>query len=152
MAAQICESCRRKNDASCYCSPNSICEMYEEEEMMKFMKAMISQPMAGKTNEQISATREKAVKAMESMGYEVVNTFFCDEFSKQEHLKDEGVVCTPVYFLAKAIAGMSMCHAVYFCEGWQHFRGCKIEHEVAEKYGLTIIYESGDQYDADTTH
>lgn len=106
------------------------------------MKAMISQPMAGKTNEQISAVREKAVKIMESMGYEVVNTFFCDEFSKQEHLKDEGVVCAPVYFLAKAIAGMSMCHAVYFCEGWQNFRGCKIEHEVAEKYGLTIIHES----------
>ncbi len=36
------------------------------------MKAMLSQPMAGKTEAEIVATRERAVKALESMGYEVV--------------------------------------------------------------------------------
>lgn len=35
-------------------------------------KAMISQPMAGETDEQIAATREKATASLEAMGYEVV--------------------------------------------------------------------------------
>lgn len=38
-------------------------------------KAMLSQPMAGKTDEEIVATREKAIKILEEKGYEVVNTF-----------------------------------------------------------------------------
>ena len=39
-------------------------------------KAMLSQPMAGKTDEEIIATRERAIKALEARGYEIVNTFF----------------------------------------------------------------------------
>lgn len=38
------------------------------------MKAMLSQPMAGKSEEEIRATREKAIKALEAKGYEIVNT------------------------------------------------------------------------------
>ena len=42
-------------------------------------KAMLSQPMAGKTDEEIVATREKAIKALKEKGYEIVNTLFTDE-------------------------------------------------------------------------
>ena len=38
------------------------------------MKAMLSQPMAGKTDEEIVETREKAIKALKEKGYEIVNT------------------------------------------------------------------------------
>lgn len=34
------------------------------------MKAMLSQPMAGKTEEEIVATREKAVVALKAKGWE----------------------------------------------------------------------------------
>ena len=43
-------------------------------------KAMFSQPMANKTEEEIVATRERAIKALEGMGYTVVNTLFTDEW------------------------------------------------------------------------
>lgn len=43
-------------------------------------KAMLSQPMANKTEEEIVATRERAIKALEDMGYTVVNTLFTDEW------------------------------------------------------------------------
>lgn len=36
---------------------------------------------------------------------------------------------------------MSLCHAAYFCKGWEKARGCKIEHDAAVAYGLEIIYE-----------
>ena len=60
----------------------------------------------------------------------------------QQRQNDRTRCCTNSYmFLAKSLENMSLCHAVYFCEGWQTARGCKIEHEVAEKYGMEIIYE-----------
>lgn len=43
------------------------------------MKAMLSQPMAGKTEEEIKATREKAIATLKEKGYEIVNTLFTDE-------------------------------------------------------------------------
>ena len=44
--------------------------------MKTFPKAMLSQPMAGKTDEEIAATREKAIAVLQERGYEVVNTLF----------------------------------------------------------------------------
>ena len=42
-------------------------------------KAMLSQPMAGKSEEEIIATREKAIKSLKEKGFEIVNTLFTDE-------------------------------------------------------------------------
>lgn len=105
------------------------------------MKAMLSQPMAGKSEEEIVATRERAIKALESKGYEIVNTLFTDEWYSQEAMKERGVVQIPLCFLAKSLTNMSLCHAVYFCKGWEEARGCRIEYEAANEYGLTILYE-----------
>lgn len=105
------------------------------------MKAMLSQPMNDKTDEEIIATREKAIKVLKEKGYEVVNTLFTDEWYWDENMKKRGVVQIPVCFLAESLKCMSLCHAVYFCKGWENARGCKIEHETAKAYGLEIIYE-----------
>ena len=58
------------------------------------MKAMLSQPMAGKTEEEIIKTREKAIKTLKNKGYEIVNTLFTDEWYSQEKMKERGVSCT----------------------------------------------------------
>lgn len=104
-------------------------------------KAMLSQPMAGRTDEEIIATREKAVKELESRGYEVINTLFTDEWHSPEQMKKRGVIQIPLCFLAKSLENMSLCHSVYFCDGWENARGCKIEHDTAKAYGLEMIYE-----------
>lgn len=104
-------------------------------------KAMLSQPMRGKTDEEIIETRNRAIKALEAAGYEVVNTPFTDEWYSKEKMEERGVVQVPVCFLAKSIENMSLCHAVYFCKGWDRARGCILENEVAKAYGLDIIYE-----------
>ena len=104
-------------------------------------KAMLSQPMAGKTQEEIVAAREKAVAALEANGYEVINTLFTDEWYSKEKMAERGVVQIPLCFLAKSLENMSLCHAAYFCKGWEQARGCKIEHDAAVAYGLDIIYE-----------
>lgn len=105
------------------------------------MKAMLSQPMAGKSEEEIVATRERAIAALEAKGYEIVNTLFTDEWYSHDAMQQRGVVQIPLCFLAKSLENMSLCHAAYFCKGWEKARGCRIEHEAAKEYGLTIIYE-----------
>ena len=105
------------------------------------MKAMLSQPMAGKTDEEIIATRQNAISTLKEKGYEIVNTLFTDEWYNREAMEKRGVVQIPLCFLAKSIENMSLCHAAYFCKGWENARGCRIEHDVAKAYGLTILYE-----------
>lgn len=104
-------------------------------------KVMLSQPMAGKTDEEIVATRERAIRVLESRGYEVINTLFTDEWYSEEAMESRGVVNRPLCFLAKSLENMSLCHAAYFCKGWSSARGCRLELEAAKAYGLQIIYE-----------
>lgn len=104
-------------------------------------KAMISQPMAGKTEEEITLTKEKAVKFLANKGYVIENTLFKDDWKNTEALVKDGVVNIPLHFLAKSLRHMSLCDTVYFCKGWESARGCLIEHAAAKAYNLRIFYE-----------
>lgn len=104
-------------------------------------RAMISQPMAGITEEGITETRERAIKWLEERGFEVLNTRFTDAWYSPEAMKERGVVNVPLEFLATSLSHMSHCTAVYFCKGWEEARGCRIEHAAAEAYGVHMLYE-----------
>lgn len=91
------------------------------------MKLMISQPMRGKTNEQIMEERTQVIKMLEAEGHEVINTLF--DLSKGK---------TPVHYLAKSIEAMADVDGVVFMPGWQQARGCRIEYQVASEYGKFI--------------
>ena len=108
-------------------------------------KAMISQPMNGLTDEEIEKTREKAIRHLERLGYKVVNTLFTDEWYGESAMKDRGVVNIPLCYLAKSLENMSLCDVAYFCDGWEEARGCRIEHETAEAYGVDIIYAEDEE-------
>ena len=108
-------------------------------------KAMISQPMNGLTGEEIEETREKAIRHLERLGYKVVNTLFTDEWYSESAMKDRGVVNIPLCYLAKSLENMSLCDVAYFCDGWEEARGCRIEHETAEAYGVDIIYAEDEE-------
>ena len=108
---------------------------------MEKKKAMLSQPMNGKSKEEIEETRNKAIAKLESMGYEVINTLFTDEWYEPQNMEKRGVVQIPLCFLAKSLENMSLCHAAYFCNGWDKARGCRIEHDAAVAYGLEVIEE-----------
>jgi hypothetical protein len=97
--------------------------------------------MSGKTDDEIIATRDRAIAALTEKGYEIVNTLFTDEWYSRESMEARGVVQIPLCFLAKSLENMANCHAAYFCKGWEQARGCRIEHAAAEAYGLDIIYE-----------
>jgi len=104
-------------------------------------KAMLSQPMAGKSEEEIVATRNRAIEILEQSGYKVINTLFTDEWYNKDKMEERGVVQIPLCFLAKSLENMSKCHTVYFCSGWDKARGCLLEYAAASAYGLEILYE-----------
>ena len=112
------------------------------------MKAMISQRMRGKSDEEIIKTRKKAVAYLESQGYEVVNTYFTDDIEGSAGVTEHfGIVNMPLYYLAKSLEVMSQCDAVYFCKGWEKATGCMIEHIAANMYGLKVFYEPAEVHD-----
>lgn len=95
-------------------------------------KIMISQPMRGKTNEEIKKEREQLVKEIENNGDIVLDTVF-DTAPKG--------VDEPIYYLSKSIEYLAQADAVLFMKGWEKARGCKIEHEVAIEYGKDVFHE-----------
>lgn len=105
------------------------------------MKIMFSQPMHGLSEEEIIATRDRVTEKLQNEGYEVINTYFDDEWYSEKAMKSRGVRQIPICYLAKSLENMSLCDAVYFCKGWDKARGCKLEHDTAVAYGVTIIYE-----------
>lgn len=109
------------------------------------MKAMISQPMANKSELQIATSLTKAYGYLDQKGYEVDSSLFTGKEYADDAFKDleeQGVKNIPLYYLAKSLEIMSKCDTVYFCKGWKQARGCRIEHEAAEAYGLKIEYEA----------
>lgn len=95
-------------------------------------KVMISQPMNGKTNEEIREERAELVKIIQEEGMEVVDTIINEEPPKN--------VDEAIYYLAKSIEFIGQVDIVFFMKGWESARGCKIEHQVAVEYGKEIFY------------
>ena len=93
------------------------------------MKAMISQPMKGKTVETIRVERTEAVKYLEGKGYEVIDTIIPD-FIPQGNI--------PLKYLAKSIEFITDVDFVYFMPGWENARGCRIEHQCCVDYGVSF--------------
>lgn len=98
------------------------------------MNIFISQPMNGKSNEQIKKERANLIEQIESEGNEVINSIFEDEPPKD--VKNIGI-----YYLGKSLIEMSKADDVIFMKGWENARGCVIEYQVAKQYDQSIWVE-----------
>lgn len=98
-------------------------------------KLFISQPMRDKTDEEIKTERAEIVKRVtERFGeVEVIDSFLTEDAPKE--------VNSGLWWLGKSLELLSTANCVYFAEGWQNYRGCKIEHECAVQYGIDIVGE-----------
>ena len=95
-------------------------------------KLFISQPMRGKTEEEILAVRAKAIQSAErELGEEVE---VIDSF-----IKGAPAAAKPLWYLGESIKLMAKADVAYFANGWEDARGCRIERECAEEYGITVI-------------
>ena len=100
---------------------------------IKIMKLMISQPMRGKTNEQIREERAELVSRLQEEGNEVIDTVF------ENAPENEDIA---IYMLSQSIRYIGKVDGIVFMKGWEKARGCKIEHEVAVEYGKQVFYNN----------
>jgi hypothetical protein len=108
---------------------------------MEIKKVMISQPMRGKSDNEIMETRNRVISYLRTNGFDFIDNLFISEYRDTNAMINRGVVNSAINLLAKSLDTMSLCHCVYFCKGWEAERGCRIEHAAANDYGLEIIYE-----------
>ena len=95
-------------------------------------KLFISQPMRGKTDEEILAERKKAIESAErNLGepVEVIDSFF----------QNAPVDARPLWFLGKSLELLSTADIAFFAKGWEDARGCRIENQCAIEYGIEVI-------------
>lgn len=94
------------------------------------MRVMISQPMRGKTNDEIRLERESLIEQLTEEGHIVVDTIISEEAPKN---MDEAI-----YYLSNSIEFIGKVDGVVFMPNWENARGCRIEYEVAKEYGKFI--------------
>ena len=102
-------------------------------------KLFISQPMNGKTDDEILKERDIAIKKAKKVcgeDVEVIDSFF----------QEAPVEARPLWFLGKSLELLSTADIAYFALGWEKARGCKIEHVCAKEYGVGII-ECSEKYE-----
>lgn len=99
-------------------------------------KLFISQPMKGKTDEEILATRQKAIASAEKLIGEkvvVIDSFF----------RNAPADAKPLWYLGKSLELLSTADVAYFAKGWEEARGCRIENTCAIEYGIDVIEDYG---------
>ena len=91
----------------------------------------ISQPMGGRSDDEINAERRRVIEIARQQFGEVdaLETFF----------SDFGPAAKPLDDLARSIVFLAKADVAIFAPGWQDARGCRIEHQCAEDYGIPVM-------------
>ena len=94
-------------------------------------KLFISQPMRGKTPEEITTERERMISHAGKVvndEIEVLDTYYKDFDGNR------------VQFLGRSIGDLGKADIAIFAPGWEDFDGCRCEHTVCETYGIPHIH------------
>nr|DAR32363.1 MAG TPA: protein of unknown function (DUF4406) [Caudoviricetes sp.] len=95
------------------------------------MKIYISGKISGTDLTETRKRFASVAKAMKRIGVEPVNPL---ENGLSEHDSWEA-------HMLKDIADLLQCKAIYMLQGWQDSKGACIEHYIATKIGMHIMYE-----------
>lgn len=100
------------------------------------MKVMISQPMNGIPDSEVRRIQNELKERFAKYHIEVVDSFLTEE--ADTNLRNQGV-----FYLGRTIQKfLSDADAVYFVNGWEKARGCRIERAICEEYGIMILDDS----------
>ena len=111
-----------------------------------YKNIFISQPMTGKSEEEILATRQKEIDKIHQLfdadgeQVNIIDSYIDDATRKhfEEHVSDD--INWDIFWLSQSLQKLALADTIWLCEGWEHSKGCNIEHECAIQYGLDIVY------------
>ena len=112
--------------------------------MKKIINVFISQPMTGKSEAEILATRQKAIDEIHQLASEkdiqvrIIDSYIDDATRKhfEERLTDD--INWDIYWLSQSLERLAMADMIWLCDGWEHSKGCTIELKCAIQYGLDV--------------
>lgn len=97
------------------------------------MKLFISQPMSDKTDAQIKSERESAIACIKDIygdDIEIIDSFIESAPSDAK----------PLWYIGKSLEFLSNANIAFFCEDWELYRGCRMEHSACIEYGIPTYY------------
>lgn len=102
------------------------------------VRLFISQPMRGKSDKEIESEREDLIAIAKAVyagrgEVEVIDSFFKGGLDVPAGTK------APLYYLSKSLELLATADVAIFAEDWREARGCRIEHECADGYGVARI-------------
>ena len=111
-----------------------------------YKNIFISQPMTGKSEEEILATRQKEIEKIHQLfdadGVEIniIDSYIDDATRKcfEEHIGDG--INWDIHWLSQSLKRLAMADMIWLCDGWEYSNGCNIELECATRYGVGIMY------------
>ena len=111
-----------------------------------YKNIFISQPMTGKSEEEILATRQKAIDEIHQLaskdGVEIniIASYIDDATRKrfEERVSDD--INWDIFWLSQSLERLAMADTIWLCDGWEYSKGCNVELECAISYGLDIVY------------
>lgn len=111
-----------------------------------YKNIFISQPMSGKSEEEILATRQKEIDKIHQLfdadGVEIniIASYIDDATRKhfQKYTSDD--INWDIFWLSQSLERLAMADMIWLCEGWEYSKGCNVELECAIQYGLCIVY------------
>lgn len=98
-------------------------------------KLFVSQPMNGKTKDEILSVREHLIEVAERImekKFDVIDSLILDAPDDANAL----------WYLGESLKRMSNADFVIFARNWEKYRGCRLEHQAAQTYSLGMIYET----------
>ena len=109
-----------------------------------YKNIFISQPMTGKSEEEILATRQKTIDKIHQLASKdgeqvnIIDSYIDDATRKhfEERLTDD--INWDIYWLSQSLQKLALADTIWLCEGWERSKGCNIELKCAIQYGLDV--------------
>ena len=106
------------------------------------MKIFISQPMSGRTIEDIISEREEAItkiKKIYGKDIEIINSLIAEDYKEYfERNFKQKIKNFNLYWLGMSIELLAEADIMVLCGKWMFSKGCKIERECAESYDIEV--------------
>lgn len=111
-----------------------------------YKNIFISQPMTGKSEEEILATRQKEIEKIHQLfdadGVEInIIASYIDDATRKhfkKYVSDD--INWDIFWLSQSLERLAMADMIWLCDGWEYSNGCNIELECATRYGVGIMY------------
>lgn len=100
-------------------------------------KYYISFPITGRNIQDVKVYANRVKGIWESKGFEIVNPF-----EVTEHF--DGVKEGQSYYaycMGKCVEALMKCDGIIMCTDWFYSKGCRLEYNVAEIYGLKVLMD-----------